>query len=578
MRKGTKQLIISEILKRKWKFATVLLFILVGHISSIFLPLVYKYAIDSGIVSRNIRIVVIAGTIIILIAFYNAIVLFFIKKYYFKVFYDYAQCIASNFIHKIINMKKKNYDKFTNIGDFYSRMEDISNVHEAIDLFVFSFILNFVSLIGFVSIAIYIYPFFGVYLLILVPIIYFKILYFTDKNSIYENINFNKLRKLKEYVTELFLGFEFIKSHSIEKKILKNYNELITQQNKSHFNYQNNLSLSDMFESIIKDVSEVIVVIVGGTLVVLNTISIGEWFALYSVAANAIAPMIQLGSDIERVKTMRNSIQRMDQIITLDIDQDQQQNHSDKFTSLNIIDLSFNYAEYNTLKNISLSINRGEKIGIIGESGSGKSTFLKILLGLYEPTNGKILYNNVDVSGDNLFIIRDNAAYLSQNHFFFSDSIKNNINIATENVDDKKIFSALKIASINDDSLCSNGILNYQIINQSGNLSEGQKQRISIARELVREKELFLLDEPTSSIDVVSEKSIIETLFSSDLFKSITFIISTHRLSFVDKFDKIVYMEDGQIIGIGSHADLMNTHASYPQFYNNFLSDNAIKE
>ena len=218
------------------------------------------------------------------------------------------------------------------------------------------------------------------------------------------------------------------------------------------------------------------------------------------------------------------------------------------------------------LSNISLKISKGEKIGIVGGSGSGKTTLLRMLSGLYEPDSGSILLNDKKLSNGEIAAFRKQIAVVEQEPVLFSDTVYNNIRFGNTRARPEEIIAAAK------QSHCSEFIDNlakgYQteVGNKGGNLSVGQKQRIAIARALIKNPKILILDEATSNIDAISEKYIMDTIYN--LPNDMIVIIVAHRLSTIRSCDKIVILEKGAIVESGSHDLLVAKAGRYFEMLN----------
>jgi len=218
------------------------------------------------------------------------------------------------------------------------------------------------------------------------------------------------------------------------------------------------------------------------------------------------------------------------------------------------------------LSNLSLQINSGEKIGIVGRSGSGKTTLLKILSGLYEIEDGDLIVNNKKLNHSEIIALRKYIAVVEQEPFLFNDSIYNNIKFGKSGATDNEIFEAAKKAHVEEFVSKLPEKYYTSIGNKGNNLSVGQKQRIAIARALIKNPKILILDEATSSIDNFSEKYIIKTI--KNLPKDMIVIIAAHRLSTIKNCDKIFVLDKGTIQESGTHDELLNSEGLYYKLHN----------
>ncbi|MFR4162075.1 MAG: peptidase domain-containing ABC transporter [Paraclostridium sordellii] len=244
----------------------------------------------------------------------------------------------------------------------------------------------------------------------------------------------------------------------------------------------------------------------------------------------------------------------------------------EKIENIKINNVDFSYSKNGTkiLKNISMDIKNGEKIAIVGETGCGKSTLGKLLMGLYEPSKGNIMYNSIDLKNLDKKKVLDLISIVPQDIYIYARNIFENIKLDRTNISEEDVYEAAKIACIHDEIV--NFPLGYNtfLSDMGMNLSGGQRQRLAIARSILSNPNLILFDEGTSFLDNLTEKKIMNKLKS----KHCTMVIIAHRLETIIDCDKIFLMKNGEIIESGSHEDLMNFKGEYFNLYNtNIIED-----
>ena len=236
-------------------------------------------------------------------------------------------------------------------------------------------------------------------------------------------------------------------------------------------------------------------------------------------------------------------------------------------STISFIDVDFTYAHtrIRALKDFSLEIKAGEKIAIVGRTGSGKSTIAQLLLRMYDAQRGMILIGNVPVNKIDLPYLRIQISYVPQDVFLFSDTIKNNISFGMEKASDEQVINAAKQASIHDE--IERLPLGYEtLVGERGvTLSGGQKQRISIARALIKNPELVIFDDCLSAVDAKTEKEILTNL--NQWLKNKTAVIITHRIFSLLEFDKVIVLDDGRIVEQGTHTALLEQNGYYAEMY-----------
>jgi ATP-binding cassette subfamily B protein len=230
------------------------------------------------------------------------------------------------------------------------------------------------------------------------------------------------------------------------------------------------------------------------------------------------------------------------------------------------VDFTYPHTGINAIKNFSLQINKGQKIAIIGRTGSGKSTIAQLLLHMYNPQSGIITYDGIPINKIDNNTLREQISYVPQDVFLFSETVSNNIGFGLENAPQDRIVTAAKQASVHNEIEKFQHQYKTMIGERGVTLSGGQKQRISIARALIKDPEIVIFDDCLSAVDARTEKEIIENLYS--YLQNKTALIITHRIFSLFKFDKIIVLEDGAIAEEGTHEELLQKNGIYTEMYN----------
>jgi ATP-binding cassette, subfamily B, multidrug efflux pump len=230
------------------------------------------------------------------------------------------------------------------------------------------------------------------------------------------------------------------------------------------------------------------------------------------------------------------------------------------------VDFIYPHTGIHALKDFSLQINKGEKVAIVGRTGSGKSTVAQLLLHMYEPQKGMIAYDGIPINKFDIHSLRLQISYVPQDIFLFSETVRNNIRFGVDDASDEAVIAAAKQASIHTEiERFQNGY--DTLIGERGvTLSGGQKQRISIARALIKNPEVVIFDDCLSAVDARTEKEIIGNLYR--FLKGRTAIIITHRIFSLFDFDKVIVLDDGKIVEQGTHSQLLALNGYYAEMYN----------
>lgn len=385
-----------------------------------------------------------------------------------------------------------------------------------------------------------------------------------------------KIMEMNSKVTSQFIetvnGIEAIKAFNQEDNEKEKTDKLYRKFLKKVFN-GGVLSLSQqtvtMFVAV---VGELVILWIGAAYVIKGELTIGELITFNALLGYFIEPIKNLINLQPQIQTAVVAADRLGEI--LDISPEYENNDmcttydsEIKFDNLIISHLNFRYGTRDlVLKDINLEIKHGEKIAFVGESGSGKTTLAKLLVRLYEQEKGNIKLDSVDIRDFPISQIRYNFSYISQNAFLFSGTIKENLLFGNSDASDNDILRVCKICELEEYINSLPLKYNTRIEENGKNLSGGQKQRLAIARALLKNPKILIMDEATSNLDYITEKTIENTI--NKFSKNMTTIIIAHRLSTIKDCDKIFVFKDGQIVETGNHRDLLKQRGYYYQLWN----------
>ena len=313
-------------------------------------------------------------------------------------------------------------------------------------------------------------------------------------------------------------------------------------------------------------------------LIFKGSISLGEFLGLFLYSFFIFSPLSELGNVSTQFQETRASIEQLQKILTIPSEVKPQKSTTLKsLESIQFKDVSFGYSlsEKNSLEKIALEIKAGESVAFVGPSGSGKSTLVKLLVGLYQPQKGKILFNNFDSLSVDYDELRKRIGLVTQETQLFAGTIRENLLFVNPDASDKECLEALKMAAALPIIERSNQGLNTKIGEGGIKISGGERQRLAIARALLRKPEIIIFDEATSSLDSITEKSISQTIrqISKSRPNLITILVA-HRLSTVAHSDKIYVLEKGKIIEEGSHDKLLGVKGLYAALWREQVSIN----
>lgn len=364
---------------------------------------------------------------------------------------------------------------------------------------------------------------------------------------------------------ELVRGARDIKMLYAKESFMKNLDEKIVIQNEKHFEMRNVDMTYNLFIGYIKIFLEFIAVLLLILLINNNTLSIAVAIALYNYRNTVLTNFMDIVSELlDECKNFNISSERVFAIVNNK--EFKKEVFGDKTLDsikgdFEFKNVSFGYNENLILKNLSFKIKTGSTTGIVGKSGSGKTTIFNLLCKLYNINDGEILIDGINIEELNEEAIRGNITIISQNPYIFNMSIKDNLRLVKSNVSDEEIVEACKTACL-DDFIESLPNKYDTIVGEAGiSLSGGQRQRLAIARALIQNTKIILFDEATSALDNATQLKIQTAI--DNLKGNYTLIIIAHRLSTIINCDKIFILEDGKISATGSHKELLRNNKYY---------------
>ena len=454
-------------------------------------------------------------------------------------------------------------------GDLMNRIsEDVGKVRMYVGP-AFMYSINTVSLFVIViSYMLSIAPELTLYALLPLPILSITIYKLSKVINIKSTLVQEVLSKMSSYAQESFTGISVIKSYNIQNRIFHGFEDLSKQS------YQKNMSLAKLqawffpLMILLIGCSNLIVIYVGGSKYINNEIAIGV-LAEFIIYINMLTwPVAVVGWVTSIVQQAEASQKRINDFLkeTPEI-KDGQGVKIDIKGSIEFDDVSLFYPEtkIKALKSVKLKISAGSTVGIIGNIGSGKTSLLNLIVRLYDPVSGVIKIDGIDIKKYSLKELRKAIAYVPQNNFLFSESIENNIGFGSKNAKFKDIVMASKKAAVHKNIISFLDGYKTLLGERGVTLSGGQIQRIAIARAILKDSEILLLDDCLSSVDSDTEMEILEHLKS--ISKSKTTIIVSHRISSLEHAEKIIVFENGKIVQQGKHQELMGVEGYYQELF-----------
>ena len=456
-------------------------------------------------------------------------------------------------------------------GDLTSRMtSDLVEIEWSIMGALEMFFKDPISIILYLSTLIFISPHLTVFVVILFPIAGILIGYIGKSLKNSSKKGQDKLAYILSIIDENIFGLRIIKTFNAEGFINSKFKKSSEEYRKIMTSILRKKDLSSPMSELLSTIVMVVVMWFGGQLVLSDSSSLSpqEFIGYILIFSQIIPPVRSLTTSYYYIQKGSAAAERVYEIL----DQENGIYNNPKAvkisqinSSINFNINSFKYENKVILKHINFDINKGQKIALVGQSGGGKSTIADLLPRFYDVKDGMITIDKTNIKDIDIFCLRDLISIVSQDSILFNDTIFNNIKIGNINATKEKVIEAAKAANAHEFILnCENGY-DTNIGNAGEKLSGGQKQRLSIARAILKNPEILILDEATSSLDSESEKLIQDAL--SNLMKSTTSLVIAHRLSTIETADNIIVLKDGEIIEQGNHSELISKAGTYKKLY-----------
>ena len=456
-------------------------------------------------------------------------------------------------------------------GDLTSRLtSDLVEIEWSIMGALEMFFKDPISIILYLSTLIFISPQLTVFVIILFPIAGILIGYIGKSLKNSSKKGQDKLAYIMSIIDENIFGLRIIKTFNAENFINSKFEKSSNEYKKIMTSILRKKDLSSPMSELLSTVVMVIVMWFGGQLVLSENsiLSPQEFIGYILIFSQIIPPVKSLTTSYYYIQKGGAAAERVYEIIDQEntiVNKKDAHKISNLKHSINFIIKSFKYENKNVLQNINFTIKKGQKVALVGHSGGGKTTLADLLPRFYDLEDGEINIDNINIKDIDLFNLRNIISIVSQDSILFNDSIYNNIKIGNLNSTNDDIINAAKAANAHEFILKCEDSYQTNIGNSGEKLSGGQKQRISIARAILKNPEILILDEATSSLDSESENLIQEAL--TNLMKDRTSLVIAHRLSTIENADNIIVLKDGKIIEQGSHSTLIAKNGSYKKLH-----------
>lgn len=559
----------SYLKKYKRFFTQLILGLLLGSLLQLIFPFLTQAVVDTGIGGKDIGFVWLVLMAEMMLLFSRTAIEFIRSKILLHISTRINISLISDFFIKLMKLPMNFFDT-KQMGDLLQRIEDHRRVEQFLTSSSLSLLFSFFTFLVFGVVLVF-YNL-GVFAVFLFGTLLYAgwIVLFLEKRRLLDYKFFEQAGRNRNVTYQLIDGMQEIKLQGCEQRKRWEWEDVQADLFKVNLQALNLQQVQQAGSITINEVKNILITVLAATSVIQGNMTLGMMLAVQYIIGQLNSPVEQLIHFVYSWQDVSISLDRMNEIHTETNEENAERTRS-SYTeestdghSLAIKDLSFKYNIYsskNILSDINLLIPNGKVTAIVGASGSGKTTLIKLLLGFYEPLSGSIQIGSANLSECNLGWWRSQCGAVMQEGYLFSDTIAKNIAISDDDPNIERIRHAARVANIADYVEALPLAYNTMIGQDGQGISQGQRQRILIARVIYKNPMFVFLDEATNALDANNEQAITDNLL--DFYKGKTVIVVAHRLSTVRNADQIVVLNEGKIVELGTHEELIGKRGNY---------------
>ena len=558
--------------KYKWYVIIGPFFKLLESILELCNPLIVAEIIDVGVKNSDINYIIRYGLLILILNVVGYGFSLICQKCSSLASTGVSTSIRKDLYKKITNFSHAELDNFGTASLVNRIINDVNQVENAVNISLRLLLRVPFLLIGAFIISLVINPKMSIVFLVLIPIVCVLLWIYTKKTSPYFVIMREKLDVVSKITRENLEGTRVIRAFNKQADEKKRFEHSSDDYTKTSIRISKISSLLSPLVFLIVDIATISILILGGWQINIGGMEQGEVLALIDYVSIITISLLLMSQLIVMIVRTNASLQRINEVMvtTPSIQNKPNAIKTDKLKYDKLMEfkcVSFNYSSDLTnesfIKNLSFSIYPHQTIGIIGGTGSGKTTIANLMTRFYDATQGEILFKGKNIKDISLESLRRDISIVQQRSTLFSGSLRDNLKLRDPNATDKEMIDALKISQAYDFvSSWKNG-LDYQIMAGGKNVSGGQMQRLTIARALINKPDLLILDDSSSALDFLTDSNLRKALKKLDT----TLVIISQRATSIQSADLIIVLDNGNVVGIGKHNDLIKDCEIYKEIY-----------
>lgn len=567
---GTIKRLGTYLAVEKWKLLLVILMVLVSSSLGLLGPYLVGMAIDEFIVSKK------TAGLAMLIVWLLIIYLFHSLSIFLQNYWMIG--IAQN---TVFTLRKQIFEQFHHLsiayfdarqqGELMSRVtNDIDNINNTLNQSVIQIFASIITLIGTVTVMLILSPLLTAITMTIIPILFLAMRWITKRTGPLYKIQQSDLGELNGYVEEIVSGQHIVKTFSQEKRVIREFDERNRKLQLSGFWAQTIAGYIPKVMNTLNFLSFALIALFGGMLAIKGYITVGIIVIFTEYARQFTRPLNELSNQFNILLSAVAGAERVFSVLDEEIEASDEQNARElrQVKGHFLFDqVSFSYDDTPVLKNITLEVKPGQTVAFVGHTGAGKTTIVNLISRFYNYNHGKILLDGIELPQIKRSSLRSNMAFVLQDTFLFRATVRDNIRYGRLHATDEDVVHAAKKANAHSFIKRLPDGYDTMLDQEGSSISQGQKQLLTIARAMIAEPPILILDEATSNIDTITELKIQEAL--KRLMKNRTSFVIAHRLNTIQQADLIVLLEDGEIIEQGNHTSLMKKRGKYHELYSN---------
>ena len=563
--------------EKKALISFVLFLVAVSVVLSLLGPYLIGVAVDKYIVTRNIdgllMLLVLLGVIYVL----NSIAIWLHNSLMISIAQNTVYKMRRHLFRHLHSLSIRYFDKKQH-GELMSRLtNDMENVSRTLNSSVIQIFSGVLTLVGTITFMIYLSPLLTLITLTIIPLLYLGMKWITTRTQKYFREQQKNLGSMNGFIEETISGQSVVKTFSQEEKVTRQFMEKNEQLKKSGYWAQTYSGFIPKLMNVLNNLSFAIIALAGGVLALNDLVSIGIIVTFTQYSRQFTRPLNDLSNQYNTLLSAVSGAERVFEVM----DEDKEEEKQD-FIELEEVsgevefrDVSFSYEkDGQTIYDVSFKASSGETVAFVGPTGAGKTTIINLLSRFYDPDQGTITIDGIDMANVSRESLRKHMGFVLQDPFLFEGTIRENIRYGKLEATDEEVIESAKLANAHSFIMKLPKAYDTVLIQDGGGISQGQKQLLSIARAILARPKLLVLDEATSSIDTVTEIKIQEAL--ARLMEGRTSFVIAHRLNTIQQANQIIVLNEGCIIEKGSHNALLKSKGFYYELYHGQLKNDVI--